>query len=86
MLSTIPPFELSRSISTRCIKCGSENLYTKFYKKGDYVSGERPFDGECLFKSDASNVLIDETLVRLCINCRYKWLERPLDYVEGKYT
>jgi len=67
-------------IATRCVKCGSNDLSTRFYKKGDYVNGTRPFDSEGLFKSSSTTQLIDEALERVCRNCKYVWLERPLDY------
>lgn len=67
-------------IATRCVKCGSKDLSTRFYNKGDYVNGTRPFDSEGLFKSSSTTQLIDEALERVCRNCKYVWLERPLDY------
>lgn len=75
--------EPKKPITKRCVKCGSDDLSYRFYKKDHYIQGELPFDSEGLFYSESTRKLKEEALERICRNCRYSWLERPLDY-KGK--
>lgn len=60
-----------------CKKCGSEDIYTEYRKKG-YVFSKFELPDEC-DEIDNHNVLMNESLYRKCNICGYSWLEKTMD-------
>lgn len=59
-----------------CSKCGNENIYTNYRKKGDYLD-------ECIGGSKKGEAE-KECLYKHCRNCDYWWVEDTLDYKQLK--
>lgn len=56
-------------MKSKCRKCGSDNIYTRWKKKGD-----RLWDGVCvldydLYHAEAAN----ECLAHVCRGCGFRW-------------